>query len=376
MEKRDVFKYLIIGLILAGLVGMLLVFQGGPTGFAIFGDDEEGEFDLGTYSNVEWNGSAVVLSSGQTSGTYTSQIFDAGNNATSSFSVDTSTSAPPNGSGGGGGGGDCSGVYVPTNKSNIGKLEVSQLGSIIVHEGDVKNISLSVKNIGLFFVNNCKLVANGDVESWIYSTQVEGIAPGENIDFIFNLNIPEEIEKGDYRGNLEISCDEASNIQEISVSVPSLNGIEINEIIQEDNVVKIKYNFDNSYIIGDTVSIEIWIEDSDGYEVGRIQDFFDANKQGLIERNVEIEFKGAGIYSVYFALSDDLESFVKESVILGKSETTGFAVLENVNSKKAIYAGFMIILALAIFFIWKRHGKNDKSSHVKHNWLLRKKKKH
>lgn len=44
-------------------------------------DDTQDEFNLGNYNNTLYNGSAVVLSGANTSGTYTSRIFDAGSNA-------------------------------------------------------------------------------------------------------------------------------------------------------------------------------------------------------------------------------------------------------------------------------------------------------
>jgi len=42
-------------------------------------DDTGAEFNLGTYNNTEWNGSAVILSGTNLSGSYTSQIFDISN---------------------------------------------------------------------------------------------------------------------------------------------------------------------------------------------------------------------------------------------------------------------------------------------------------
>ncbi|GAG26268.1 unnamed protein product, partial [marine sediment metagenome] len=129
------------------------------------------------------------------------------------------------------------------------------------------------------------------------------------------------------------------------------------------------YNFDNSYVIGDMAFVDIWIEDSEGYEIERIQDVFDITKEGLIERNVEIKFDGSGVYYVYFALSDDLENFVKESVVLGKTQATGLIVLNTLKSKMSVYIGFLILIGIAVFFIWKRHGKTKSP---KHHWLIRK----
>lgn len=48
---------------------------------AQFIDDTQAEFDLGTYNNTVYNGSAIILSGANVSGTYTGRVFDAGGNA-------------------------------------------------------------------------------------------------------------------------------------------------------------------------------------------------------------------------------------------------------------------------------------------------------
>lgn len=85
MDKRGkhfrhevIASYLFIFLVIGGVVVLLSFLNTNFTGFVVYNQNSESEFDLGTYSNTEWNGSAVVLSSGQVSGTYTSKIFDAG----------------------------------------------------------------------------------------------------------------------------------------------------------------------------------------------------------------------------------------------------------------------------------------------------------
>ena len=47
-----------------------------------FSDSSESDFNQGTYSNTAWDTDHVELSSGQTSGTYTSRVFDSGSSAT------------------------------------------------------------------------------------------------------------------------------------------------------------------------------------------------------------------------------------------------------------------------------------------------------
>ena len=71
---------------LAVLVGIVLLlvypFNLQLTGFAVSEQQEQAEFN-GTYENVfyDTNASAIVLNVSQTSGTYTSRLFDAGNNS-------------------------------------------------------------------------------------------------------------------------------------------------------------------------------------------------------------------------------------------------------------------------------------------------------
>lgn len=73
--KREVGVYLSVGILVAVGLFSLYFFDLGFTGFVVF-DEAVSGFN-GTFENVVYNGSAVVLSSGQASGTYTSEVFDA-----------------------------------------------------------------------------------------------------------------------------------------------------------------------------------------------------------------------------------------------------------------------------------------------------------
>ena len=306
----------------------------------------------------------------------------AGNSETvnSSFSVDTSSVTPPGDPGGGGGGGGGGGSALPKNQT--GKLELSEIGDIIAYQGDKKPVSLGVENTGRVFLNNCRLKVSGDLSSWIYSTQIEGIAPGENIDFIFDINIPEGIDGGDYLGELEISCDEGISSQEINVGIPEgLKIIKISSIVNEEDGLNINYNFDNSNIIGEEVSVEIWMEDETGSEINRIYDDFSINKDGLIERSVIMELPEdlTGIYYIYFALTSDLDDFVRQSIVLGETLTTGRVILGNTRNDIISYVAFVIIIFAGLVFTIVRHKKHvvkseKKKGKKKNKWLLRKRK--
>src|SRR3989344_8251846 len=81
MKRNSVITYLVFILLFGGFLIFLYFAQGKITGFSIYEQSSQTNFDEGTYSNTLWNGSAVVLSSGQTSGNYTSKVFDAGGGA-------------------------------------------------------------------------------------------------------------------------------------------------------------------------------------------------------------------------------------------------------------------------------------------------------
>lgn len=77
--KRKVLQYFaLIGGFVVMLATLHFLHFGGITGFVILQDSTQGNFDGGTYSNTGWNGSAVVLYGNNLTGTFTSRIFDAG----------------------------------------------------------------------------------------------------------------------------------------------------------------------------------------------------------------------------------------------------------------------------------------------------------
>ncbi len=82
MKKESAVTYLVIFLLLGGFLIFLYFAQGKITGFSVYEQLTQSNFDEGTYSNTNYNGSAVVLNSGQTSGNYISKVFDATGSST------------------------------------------------------------------------------------------------------------------------------------------------------------------------------------------------------------------------------------------------------------------------------------------------------
>ena len=78
--KKEVGIYLFLGLLAVGVFLTLYYLNPGITGFAVFEQNNAAAFNEGVYENLAYdsNSSAVVLSPNQTSGAYTSKVFDAG----------------------------------------------------------------------------------------------------------------------------------------------------------------------------------------------------------------------------------------------------------------------------------------------------------
>ena len=73
--------YAVIFFILLGLIALVYFLKPSITEHAIYDQTNQSDFDEGTYNNTDYNGNAIVLSSGQTSGNYTSQVFNAGSSS-------------------------------------------------------------------------------------------------------------------------------------------------------------------------------------------------------------------------------------------------------------------------------------------------------
>jgi len=321
----------------------------------------ESDGDLSFNVSLKSNNTVIILIS--PAGPYCGDGISNGGETCSSCPADVGVCpvTPPSGgsSSGGGGGGSSSSSAAQTEK-----LSISGISDIIARAGDKKTLSLNAKNIGKIFLNNCKLKVSGEISSWVYSTEISGIAPGENKNFVLDLNVPEGIEEKDYSGKIGINCDEGNIEQDIKISMPKgLQYIKIKEIKQDNGNLNVIYSYEGN---PGKIDVEIWMLNQDNVEYERIKDSFSAEDSSVIERNAVINIPKdlTGIYSVNIALSSNLNNPVKQSVVLGKSSTTGFAVLDEPGNKLIAYVVFLLIIVGGVLFIvfgWNRKDKGIKT---------------
>ena len=82
-KKGNTHKLLHLFMVLSVVFGFVfyIFYYSNSTGFTIFQDKNQSDFNGGTYLNTEFTGNYIGLISGQTSGKYTSRVYDAGSSA-------------------------------------------------------------------------------------------------------------------------------------------------------------------------------------------------------------------------------------------------------------------------------------------------------
>ena len=196
MEK-EAGIYLFAALLIAVVFFAVYFLNVKPTGFAIFQQQSQGDFN-GTYQNVSYNASlgAITLNQNQTEGTYTSQIFDSGNNSiwnnltwngTGNIQFMTRVCANP----------DCS----DANFSNTSLGNINLTGRYFQYSAQFNSssggtptlqnviIDYSVLNISLPATTNVSvsIIHPSGNEGSLTSIPLSIIATGDNLTCIYNV---------------------------------------------------------------------------------------------------------------------------------------------------------------------------------------------
>tara|TARA_Y100000034_G_C6837803_1_gene378752 strand:+ start:286 stop:1182 length:897 start_codon:yes stop_codon:yes gene_type:complete len=240
-------------------------------------------------------------------------------------------------------------------------LTFSEMQDLTLKIGDTQSIPINIKNTGPEELTNCALLVSGEKSGWTSSEETKNIAADSNIDFNLEISIPENTPVENYPITLQLTCDQETTSQQTSISVTKgVDAIKIREMKSEKNLLNIIYTFDNEGFIGDTTYVEMWVNNPDGFEINRIQDDFSIKTDNLIVREVKIDLKEnpKGVYAVFFSHPSDSEDYIKKSIILGKSATTGNAVFNIAKGKGMPYLGFLLFIAVGIFFIFRSHRRS------------------
>ncbi|MEK6914618.1 MAG: hypothetical protein AABW83_03105 [Nanoarchaeota archaeon] len=249
-------------------------------------------------------------------------------------------------------------------------LKFSEIEDITMKENENKIIIINAKNLGNKDLTNCKLTVSGEKSEWFSSEKEENILSNSDKNFNLNIKTPEKIEADEYLLELKLICDKESISKKIYFSIiKGVNTINIREIKSNKNMLNIIYTFNNEGFIGDSTYVEIWVKNPDGFEVNRIKDQFSINKDNLIIREVNIDLKKnpRGVYSVLFSHPSDSDNYIKKTVILGDSKTSGNVIFNIGKGKGFPYLIFLTFIAIGTFFIFRSHRKLVQQSYKSDN---------
>jgi len=283
------------------------------------------------------------------------------NSTNSSFSVDTSTPpTPPSGGSGssGGGGGGGGGNYTSSGAYNI---EVSGISDLVLDPGETRRISVTAKNTGRNFLNDCVIRSKGANSEWSTSSDVKDVGPGQLQEFIFNLNVPLNLLQGSYPVELALECKEFSKSFGFSVEIieKKLEIILLDAERNKDDEINVSYSLNELSGNNQEVEINIVLLGSKNEKIAEIYDTktIEANSRNNVSSILKIESELKGNFNLLInAKSSVASSLIQEEVSIGSYSLLGGLVIF-LNSDKSDY----IILAVLVtaflvfcFFMIKR----------------------
>ena len=290
-------------------------------------------------------------------------------NSSSSFTVDTS--APPSGGsdGGGSSGGSSGGGGIISKKS----IDAGSISDIVISQGGVKKVSSwKVKNNGTVFLNDCLFRSQGEYASWVPKTEAKGLAAGEEYVFVFDVNIPENLEVGEYPLEILLKCSELNETAMLFVEVTGkqIDFRLINVERLEEGSVSVKYTMKELVGKSHEVELQFLIFDLDNKKEAEVNEAkqISAGSEREFETIIPIREELEGELSLLVNLnSETYSAFVQENIVLGSRRATGLAIFGDEGAKDSFVSGLIIVLFIAFaFFIFRRIRKHKAVIRHKH----------
>jgi photosystem II stability/assembly factor-like uncharacterized protein len=272
----------------------------------------------------------------------------------SEFSVDTSIpgSPPPSSSGGGGGG-----ISLPApTVVNESKFSIAIIGlqDVVSRPGESKTLSLEVRNTGKLMQNNCKLTAKGNYSKWIFSEDEKDLNANEKAEFIFVLDVPKDVEIGDYSLPLVLKCQDGEKNVSLKIGIIKNNfQISIKEIqeIKRDEII---FSYILTEISGDNRNIEVnyAIMDYSGNKINEDNKIISLKpgESREFSSKLSVPLGTIGEYEfVLTGISDGISLSDKKSIVIAGKGVTGFAGFLSSGSGKTFISVGLLILAAGVF---------------------------
>src|SRR3989338_6874090 len=281
------------------------------------------------------------------------------NSASSTFTVSTSSGGGSSG-GGGGGGGSSTTIIKSGNITTTIKLNIGKISDIAANAGDSKKISWNIENIGTAFLNDCKFKVNDPYSSWITSSEVKDLSAGEQYNFIFDINIPESTNPGNYKIMISLICKEKNEatIFNIDILNKELDLKLIKAERSSNDKIKVVYSLEELSGKDQNIELQFLLFNLNNERVAETKEtktiFANEKQQYEIFIPIDKSLKG-GLNLLVNLNSGTYSTFDQENIILA-NPVTGLAIFNNLRgSGSFILSGIIILLFLLFaFFMIKR----------------------
>ncbi len=276
----------------------------------------------------------------------------------SSFTVDTTPTesggdSTGGGSSSGGGGGGSSGGAVVSSPV----IQVGELATLIMKSGEAKDLSVNVKNKGVFFLDDCFVKGTGNYSDWVSSSEKKGLAGGESYGFLVNIKVPQNIASDDYSLQLKVACGNSEKTVNFGIEIieekVGFNLIDVKRTSDEE--VNVTYSLKELSGEDQNIDLQFLLFDSDNNELAETKETHSvfANSENQFETLIPIDssYNGDAILLINLN-SATYSTFVQEDIVLG-SVATGFAILGDSVRMDNLLTGLLILvfLAFAIFVV-------------------------
>ena len=283
----------------------------------------------------------------------------------------SASSGGSGGGGGGGGGGSSGGITSGFAVKDIIELSAEPVEKLILGRGESEAIPLKIINKGNKFLNGCLLSASEGVSSWISTQQIESIGPGQEVNYVFVVNTPLDIEEGDYSTNLVISCKESSITLKYEISV--VGGEFEMEILNSERVgtkLQVGYAVESFADKEKEISLRYELINSQQKSVaeGNLEKLILLSRARVENSfNFELPKNSIGDYKLVIYANDGTDANRYEQTIrLTSKGISGFAISEN-NLKTMTWFGLFVILALGIYLGIKFIRKSMSTKNTENN---------
>jgi len=246
---------------------------------------------------------------------------------------------------------------------DIFKLTLGAIQNLVITKNESKEVNWSIKNIGTTSLTNCQFRSMGEFSSWINHTEAKNLAVGEEHKFVFDVDVPEETEPGNYSLLVSVGCQETGEsinfVVEVITKKLDFNLIKVRKTTDE---IKIIYSLEELSGLEQNISMGVSLFDLNNEKISEAKDnkILPANSTErfriLMPINASLE-TNASEERLNLLVNLDSEIYstsVQESIILGRT-VTGFAIFGRGGTAGNIITLILIVLFLgAAFFIIKK----------------------